>query len=62
MTNVFTDLEGIELGEDGMVVREMAEGLKFDRLQERTGAELHLATDWQTLSAPDIALPEPPKR
>ncbi|MEE2760896.1 MAG: 3-oxoacid CoA-transferase subunit B [Pseudomonadota bacterium] len=61
VTKVFTDLAVIELGEDGMVVREMAEGLKFDRLQERTGAELRLANDWQTLSVPDIAPPEPPK-
>ncbi|MEE2759890.1 MAG: 3-oxoacid CoA-transferase subunit B [Pseudomonadota bacterium] len=61
VTKVFTDLAVIELGENGMVVREMAEGMKFDQLQERTGAELCLANNWKTLTVPDIALAGPPK-
>lgn len=58
VTKVFTDIAVIERADDGMVVREMAEGLEFEELQERTGAELRLANDWKTLTAPDIAPPE----
>jgi acyl CoA:acetate/3-ketoacid CoA transferase beta subunit len=54
---VFTDIAVIDRTDDGMVVREMAEGLEFEELQARTGAELRLANDWQTLTAPDIAPP-----
>jgi len=41
-----------------MVVRNMAVGLEFDELQDRTGAQLTLANDWQPLTAPDIKMPE----
>ena len=58
VTKVFTDIAVIERTGDGMVVREMAEGLEFEALQARTGAALRLANDWRTLTAPDIAPPE----
>ncbi len=58
VTRIFTDIAIIDRTDDGMVVREMVAGLEFDDLQERTGAKLRVANDWQTLTAPAIAPPE----
>jgi 3-oxoadipate CoA-transferase beta subunit len=40
VSRIFTDLAVIDVTPDGLVVREMAEGLTFDALQARTGAVL----------------------
>jgi 3-oxoadipate CoA-transferase, beta subunit len=60
VSKIFTDVAVIERTGDGMVVREMIDGLGFDELQDRTGAKLRLANDWKPLEAPDI--PEPDAR
>jgi len=58
VSKIFTDLAVIERTGDGMVVREMVEGLGFDELQDRTGAKLRLANDWKPLEVPEIPEPE----
>jgi 3-oxoadipate CoA-transferase beta subunit len=40
VSRIFTDLAVIDVTPDGLVVREMADGLTFDALQARTGAAL----------------------
>jgi 3-oxoadipate CoA-transferase beta subunit len=55
---VYTDLAVIDITRDGMVVREMLEGLSEANLRDRTGAPLAFAPDCQPLTAPPIALPE----
>jgi len=40
VSRIFTDLAVIDVTPDGLVVREMADGLTFDALQARTGAVL----------------------
>lgn len=51
---IFSDLAVIDVTDDGLLVREMVVGLEFDELQEKTGAPLRLANDWQSLSVPDL--------
>jgi 3-oxoadipate CoA-transferase, beta subunit len=58
VSKIFTDVAVIERTGDGMVVREMIDGLGFDELQDRTGAKLRLANDWKPLETPDIPEPE----
>jgi 3-oxoadipate CoA-transferase beta subunit len=48
---VYTNLAVLDVTADGMVVREMVEGLDLAGLQGRTEAELTLANDWQPLIA-----------
>ncbi|MDA0239560.1 MAG: 3-oxoacid CoA-transferase subunit B [Proteobacteria bacterium] len=52
---IFTDLAVIDVTDEGLLVREMIDGLEFDELQNRTGAPLRLANDWQSLSVPQLA-------
>ena len=40
VSRIYTDLAVIDVTPDGLVVREMADGLTFDALQARTGAAL----------------------
>ena len=40
VNRIYTDLAVIEVTEQGLVVREMVEGLTFDELQDKTGAKL----------------------
>jgi 3-oxoadipate CoA-transferase beta subunit len=40
VSRIFTDLAVIDVTPEGLVVREMADGLSFDALQARTGAAL----------------------
>ncbi len=54
VSRVFTDIAVIDRTPDGMVVREMIDGMTFDELQDRTGATLRLANDWKPLEAPDL--------
>jgi len=46
---IYTNLAVIDVTDDGLVVREMVEGLEFDELQRKTGAKLRLANDWRTI-------------
>lgn len=55
VSTVYTDLAVIDVTAGGLLVREMVQGLQFDDLQARTGAPLTLATDWCTLTAPQLA-------
>jgi 3-oxoadipate CoA-transferase, beta subunit len=47
---VYTNLAVIDVTESGLVVRELAEGLTFEALQNATGARLSLANDWAKLA------------
>jgi 3-oxoadipate CoA-transferase, beta subunit len=51
---VYTNLAVLDVGSDGIVVREMVEGLDFAGLQERTEATLTLANDWRRIDAPEV--------
>jgi len=48
---IYTDLALIEVSDEGLVVREMIEGLGFEGLEARTQAPLTLANDWRPLVA-----------
>lgn len=54
---VFTDIAVVDVTPDGLIAREMVDGMEFDELEARTGAPIRLANDWKTLTAPD-ALPK----
>jgi 3-oxoadipate CoA-transferase beta subunit len=58
VTRVYTDLAVIEVAADGMVVREMLDGLSEQDLREWTGAPLRFASDCRPLSTPALALPD----
>ena len=51
---IYTDLAMIEVTADGLVVREMIEGLDLETLQARTAPPLRLANDWKPLIAPAL--------
>jgi 3-oxoadipate CoA-transferase, beta subunit len=51
---VYTDLAVIDVAPDGLVVREMVEGLDLGGLQALTEAELILANDWRKLRPPAV--------
>ncbi len=51
---VYTNLAVLAVTAEGMVVREMVEGLDLAGLQAVTEAELTLANDWQVLHAPEV--------
>jgi 3-oxoadipate CoA-transferase, beta subunit len=51
---VYTNLAVLDITADGVVVREMVEGLDLAALQERTEARLRLANDWKRLEAPNL--------
>ncbi len=51
---VYTDLAVIEVGAEGLVVREMIEGLDFEALEAKTQAPLTLANDWRPIAAPAL--------
>ena len=44
----------IDVGIDGLVVREIVGGLDFIELTQKTGAPLRLADDWRRITAPDL--------
>jgi len=52
VSRIYTNLAVLDVTPDGLVVRELVEGLGFEALQARTEAQLVLANDWQTLKAP----------
>jgi 3-oxoadipate CoA-transferase, beta subunit len=49
---IYTNLAVIDVTPDGLIAREMVQGLDFAGLQERTEAKLTLANDWRVLEAP----------
>ncbi len=51
---IYTDLAVVDVTGDGLVVREIIEGLEFADLEGRTGARLRLANDWTPLAAPEL--------
>jgi 3-oxoadipate CoA-transferase, beta subunit len=51
---VYTNLAVLDVTREGIVVREMVEGLDLAGLQERTEASLTLANDWKRLTAPAV--------
>lgn len=50
VSRIYTNLAVIDVTPDGLVVREIVEGLGIDELQSRTEARLTLANDWTPLS------------
>jgi 3-oxoadipate CoA-transferase beta subunit len=58
VSKVFTDIAVIERTGDGMVVREIIDGMTFNEVQDRTGAKLTLANDWKPLVTPDLPVQE----
>lgn len=55
---VYTDLAVVDIAHDGMVVREMLDGMTEADLRARTGVPLVFAPDCRPLVAPPIAQPE----
>jgi 3-oxoadipate CoA-transferase, beta subunit len=51
---VYTNLAVLDVTPDGIVVREMVEGLDLPGLQKLTEAELALANDWRRIDAPAL--------
>ncbi len=51
VTRIFTNLAVIDVTDGGLVLREMAPGVDFEALCARTGAKLHLASDWRQIGA-----------
>ena len=51
---VYTNLAVLDIAKEGVVVREMVEGLDLAGLQALTEAELVLANDWKRLEAPEV--------
>jgi 3-oxoadipate CoA-transferase, beta subunit len=51
---MYTNLSVIDVTEDGLLVREMVEGMDLDRLQAMTEPKLTLANDWRPLTAPEV--------
>jgi 3-oxoadipate CoA-transferase beta subunit len=54
VTTIYTDLAVVDVGADGLVVREMVDGLDLSELSGRTGAPIRLANDWRRVAAPDL--------
>jgi len=54
VSRIYTNLAVIDVTEDGLVVREMVEGLDLAQLQKLTEPKLTLANDWKKLSAPAL--------
>jgi 3-oxoadipate CoA-transferase beta subunit len=51
---IYTNLAVMDVTREGIVVREMVEGLDLGGLQEMTEARLTLANDWRKLEAPAV--------
>lgn len=54
VSTIYSDLAVIDVTAEGLVVREMLDGLDFAALSARTGAALRLANDWKVLRAPGL--------
>jgi 3-oxoadipate CoA-transferase beta subunit len=51
---IYTNLAVIDVTQDGLVAREIVQGLDFAGLQDKTEARLTLANDWRVLEAPAV--------
>ena len=51
---VYTNLAVLEVTREGIVVREIVEGLDLAKLQALTEAKLTLANDWKKIEAPEV--------
>ncbi len=51
---IYTNLAVIDVTPDGLVAREIVQGLDFAGLQDKTEARLMLANDWRMLEAPAV--------
>jgi 3-oxoadipate CoA-transferase beta subunit len=51
---VYTNLAVLDVTKEGVIVREMVEGLDLAGLQKVTEAKLVLANDWTKLDAPEV--------
>jgi len=49
VTRIFTNLAVIDVGVDGLTVRELAPSIDFAAVQAKTDAKLHLASDWRQI-------------
>jgi 3-oxoadipate CoA-transferase, beta subunit len=54
VTRIYTDLAVLDVTREGLLVREMVDGLDLDALQQRSEPTLILANDWKKLTAPEI--------
>ena len=54
VTRIYTNLAVLDVTRDGIVVREMIEGLDLAGLQKLTEPTLVLANDWKKLTAPEM--------
>ncbi|MCB1741786.1 MAG: 3-oxoadipate CoA-transferase, partial [Gammaproteobacteria bacterium] len=54
VSRIYTDLAVIDVTDDGLIVREMVDGLDFEELQSKTGARLRLANDWKRIQVPAL--------
>ena len=54
VSRAYTNLAVLDVTPEGIVVREIVDGLDLAGLQEMTEAKLVLANDWKRLSAPDV--------
>jgi 3-oxoadipate CoA-transferase, beta subunit len=51
---IYTNLAVLDVTPDGIVVREMVDGIDLDALQKLTEPTLSLANDWKKLTAPAL--------
>ena len=51
VSRIYTNLAVIDVTPEGLIVREIIEGLSFEELQQKTEAPLKLANDWGPLVA-----------
>ena len=51
---VYTNLAVLDVTREGIIVREMVDGLDLAALQKLTEAELTLANDWKRLDVPEV--------
>jgi 3-oxoadipate CoA-transferase, beta subunit len=54
VTKIYTNLAVIDVTPDGLVAREIVQGLDLAGLQDKTEARLTLANDWRVLEAPTV--------
>jgi 3-oxoadipate CoA-transferase beta subunit len=52
VTTIYTDLAVVDVAPDGLVAREIVDGLDFAELADRTAAPIRLANDWRRIAAP----------
>ena len=55
VSRIYTNLAVIDVTKDGLVVREMVEGLDLAHLQKLTEPKLTLANDWKKLQRAGVS-------